>query len=196
MSKRNTGYPKLAQAQLVYQPEQGHILVAKDVAKGGIKRYYVYKSISEFLKDQEGRSKTYYEVIDGRMSQRLYFDIDIPITSDISKEGTDSFVLELLEHIKKCADSTEINVYTSHTVSKLSYHIVVQDLYLSGSSECKRKASEIVKSFKHPYTKYIDLSLYKSSQLFRLLGNAKMDSENYKTAWLGSGKFEDSLICH
>lgn len=226
------GYKRLIEAQQSFKP--GELLLGKDIASGGIKRYYIFPSVEEFLREQENHRKHYYEVLNGK--QRLYFDIDIPIpgksienTAIVDEDRCRAFLDRFTIHLYGCLPGAEINVYTSEAGNsqRYSFHIIVLNYYASDNIECKRRVQIIIDSYNRlyrnakdkgvysgsdvvdPYVKYIDISLYKRSQLFRVLGSSKIDKYNTKIQYRctrrlkhGSNEVDkiqelkDSLICH
>lgn len=54
-------YKKLVEAQSSLM--SGEMLLDKDIATGGIKRYYIFTTVEGFLKEQEYHRKHYYEII-------------------------------------------------------------------------------------------------------------------------------------
>ena len=105
---------------------------------------------------------------------------------------------DLYYHLKKKLKTEEsrpqINVYTSHTPDKFSFHIVVQNRIADNNIECKRQVVAALEGFEHDLCRYIDLTLYKRNQLFRLLGSSKIDKDNRKIWYCGSKEFQDSLV--
>jgi len=202
----NRFYKKLADAEQSLQP--GELLIAKDVAfdpryGGAIKRYYVFPSLEEFLIYQEGPHRHHYYEVISNGPQRIYFDIDIPIseitylcnlylgTGDcdvgvISDEFIDIFV----NFLRKEYPDVKINIYTSHIANKYSYHIVLINQIVKSNLENKKVATELVRKFQNQnpgfydeMAKFVDLSLYKTNQLFRLLGSTKIESNNLKVLY-------------
>lgn len=52
--------------------KEGEFLVAKDVAASGIKHFYIFDSIEEFLREQENHHKHYYErMLEAHLSEFL-----------------------------------------------------------------------------------------------------------------------------
>lgn len=75
------GYKRLVETQQSLRP--GEFLVAKDIASGGIKRYYVFRDLQEFEREQWNHRMHWYEILPD--FRRLYFDIDIPVSNTQQK---------------------------------------------------------------------------------------------------------------
>lgn len=207
-------YRKLAPAQ--ESLKEGEFLVAKDVAEGGIKIYQIFESIDEFLEYQELHRKHFYEIINGK--QRVYFDIDIPVdnTDNITIQDIEKFITRFKVYIRFYLGTDKINIYTSLPVeNRYSYHFVVLDKYVNSNTENKKLAITIVNSYTDKMSKtksynesidglikYVDLSLYKSNQLLRLLGSTKIGSKSIKVPYSiiehkeEKDIFKDSLIVY
>lgn len=187
------GFKKLILAQ--NDLKDGEFIVAKDIASGGIKRYYIFESLDEFEEEQHKHRMHWYEIINGR--QRLYIDIDIPASAEYADEHED-FIKDMKKHIRKELNKPTINIYSSHTKTRYSYHIVITDRYAKDNIDCKKQIEKLIKSFpdEDPLLEYVDLSVYKRNQLFRLLGSSKIDMGNTKIVYSGSEDLKDSLICN
>lgn len=167
-------FPRLDTA---YAYKKDHFLFAKDIIKDGtiVKEYYLFAKLSTFLEIND--QKHYYEVISG--PQRLYMDIDIPITEEITKEKIDGFIDDLEKHIKS-KYNTEVNIYSSHIKTKYSFHIIITKIGVRDNVQCKHRIEELLSGFENDYKKYIDMKVYRENQLLRLLGCAKIGKENTK----------------
>lgn len=214
-------YRKLIEAQ--ESLKSGEFIVGKDISEDGYKRYYVFVSLREYLIESERKESHFYEIVNGR--QRIYFDVDIPHDKLPDGENGDSltpaevdtmcddFIDRFIVFMRKTIKDVQINIYTSHTQKRHSYHIVLINKIAKDQVICAQNAIKIVHAYRDCYTKitgehddmlrFFDLTLYKRSQLFRLLGSCKMGKDNIKTMYkcdvIGKDKLEDlknSLICH
>lgn len=67
-------------------------------------------------------------------------------------------------------------IYTSHSVYKRSYHIIIDGYYHHNNKACKVVYESIAKRLKKDIAKLIDHMVYSSFQQFRLLGSQKPQS--------------------
>ena len=154
----------------------------------------------EFKKYREKIPEKYncfYETILEDKRRKPYFDIDINIESDIDFEyivliktpDLKSFDFEyiekdIVEEIKnsiiKLVENAVIVVYSSHTKNKLSFHIIVSNYYFTNHNECKEFYKKVVEDIKEEYREYIDETVYKNTQQFRILGSHKNGKDNTK----------------
>jgi len=123
------------------------------------------------------QQKCFYEVILPR-PQKIYFDIDI---NDIVKYPLEKVTRDLeifTEALRKLLiDLTRskflIQIYESHSESKISFHIVVDGIYVQNNL-CNKWICEKIESY------LIDPKVYKSIQQFRCLMAQKEGSNRPK----------------
>jgi len=168
-----------------------NLLFASDVKKiaGNVtKRFFVFKDIEEFEQYIQSQAKAgygnhFYEIIDG--VQRIYLDIDIPI-SDVTFPA-DEAITDLIQYIKQTPPylNTRIHTYTSHRANKLSYHIILADVFAHDQTQCKLRVQELLNDYedKLQLKPYIDMRVYRRHQHFRLLGASKSGVDNVKVPW-------------
>ncbi len=90
----------------------------------------------------EPEHRHFYEVILGDMHQKPHFDLDI--ATSLGVDG-DTVLYKVLDAICKCLDDVQVAldvnkdicIYTSHTSSKWSYHVVIQHWYHTDHHEAK-----------------------------------------------------------
>lgn len=181
-------YRKLLPAQQSVQEEEW--LLAKDVAIGGIKMYYIYQSIDQFLTDQEKHRKHYYEVLNGKV--RIYLDLDIS-KSDTSESEVENFLYELSERIHILYPMTKINIYTTPSETHYSYHLILPEIVVDSSLQAQRIVRQI-RQLNHPLSKFIDDKVYKTNQLFRMLGSSKIGQQIKIPYGDTSDILQDSLV--
>lgn len=123
-------------------------------------------------------TRCFFECIFSNQARKPYFDIDIPLP-DKHLEASE-LIKEMKNVIRKKLPESKIIVYSSHTSSKISYHLLVANYYLQNHLEAKIFADDIIKEISNPFSKYIDSCVYKSIQQFRLLGSHKYKKNNMK----------------
>jgi hypothetical protein len=171
-----------------------------------IYRYALFDTFVQFYKwyysIPQNSYKSFYEVIIGKNSQKPYFDIDI--TRDDAHTLGPVVLNELLNSITKTITidiEKDLCIYTSHNDKKFSIHIVINHWCYKNSIETKQFVLTVVD--KLPKTvmnidwdpKWVDTSVYKPTQLFRLLESTKLRKERYKKL-LTSFNYNDEIIIH
>lgn len=172
----------------------GGFAVAEDIQSHNnvTKRMLLFPTYDDFIKHQDTvDGKHFYEFIYG--IQRIYMDIDVP---NGDKGTYDDEVDTLISHIHSIYPNTKVNVYTSHRVGKLSYHLIVQNLYVYDNVQCKARVQAILDTYQGQIKQYIDTRVYRDMQQLRLLGSSKMGVDNTKVPYIGSTEFMDSLVSY
>ena len=144
------------------------------------REFLYFSSVQNFLEFNEKLNideKCYSEVILSEDTQKFRLDFD----ADKSIVFEKSYLDELHAALCEIVNSTIVyNVFTSHTVTKTSVH-VVYDLYTINSLHNKQiylLLKDKLKSCK--YFSHFDSSVYKSTQMFRLPGHHKHKSRVIK----------------
>jgi hypothetical protein len=150
------------------------------------KHFYVFKRVSEYLafSDQvPARDRHYYEVIFSEQRQRPKIDID-----GGSKESAE----RIRRKLRDMADGDKVIVCDSSAGRKFSRHLIVDKFYKDAAS-AKVLMDDVVANLNEDDAKYIDQSVYKDIQYFRLTGSAKMNGAIKKILTPGV-TFEQTLI--
>lgn len=153
----------------------GDSVVARQT-EGGKNTFAVFQSPAHLWNYIQTASHTsFYEVFKG--GQKPYFDIDI---EDLAVDG-DALVRDVFLALKKVVSQEfEFAVYTSHTASKLSYHIVLADVYVCDHHKSRQLCAMVAESMGSPDKRFIDAGVYNTVQNFRLLGCRKQGLDNPK----------------
>jgi len=169
--------------------------------------YTAFKSASgfyEFMRNTEPEKRCFFEIILGSKNQKPHFDVDINVST--LKEGVslDAFADDLIKTLTSTISDNlqktgtpKINVYTSHSKDKRSYHIVVENYYHRSNKEASAYYRQIVDKLPEHMRQYVDLSVYGPSQQFRLLGSSKFGNNRVKqteTNDLSKETFMNSLV--
>ena len=144
-------------------------------------RAYEYRNFGDerefwnFYKNLES-SKHYYEVIHGE--QKPYFDIDIKVKD--FKGDPENLIKNLIDSINKILGESEIIIYNSNGIKKLSYHVLVLDKYVRTYRENKNICLSIIDGMDEEFQEYMDSSVYTSTRLFRMVNSEKEGSLRMK----------------
>jgi hypothetical protein len=144
------------------------------------RRYTVFRNFNEFSKfffSQQDDEKCFYEMMREEDGRKPYFDIDI---DDVTFDYT-----SMIEQIKNTifdmiGKKIKILVFDSSTETKLSFHIIVDDVYLQSYKELLTFYDKVEEKLSEENRKYMDRSVYKSVQQFRITGSHKFMKNNVK----------------
>ena len=140
----------------------------------------------------------FYEVIFGHLPQKIYFDIDIPILEEeITYLESKNILLELITCIKNeipCILDSDIMIFNSHGPNKYSYHIVVDNWCFLDNKLNKLFYKIIMEKYPQKYHKFIDDSMYKSIQQFRIYNSHKWNTSRTKYLDVNSKWILDTSI--
>ncbi len=157
--------------------EKESIVICRQKEYREYKHFRNFLELSKELNETKNVDKCFYEVIFGNNDQKPYFDIDI---TDLNIDHT-KLIMDLKKNILEkypMIKDKDILVFNSHTTDKISYHVIV-DRWILPSYEYVRQFFDIVtKDLENK--EYIDKSMYKSIQQFRLYGSCKFGKKNYK----------------
>ena len=146
--------------------------------KKGWRKYGCFKdyaSFSVFFRECQEEDRCFYEMLTPEMSRKAYLDIDI---SDANEDINVNEVIEILTEI--IGEDSEVLVFTSHTENKKSYHIVVDKYCFLDYREMELFFDKVKEKASLNLQKYLDKSVYKSLQQFRILGSHKYQKSNTK----------------
>jgi hypothetical protein len=121
----------------------------------------------------------------GNFPHRPYFDIECEnATQEQAQEALNDILDALVDTLSELGSNVDATkdflVTSSHGESKKSFHIVLPYLAHRNNEEAKALCT-LVCSRLSPYTRsWIDRSMYKTKQQFRILGSQKPDSGRVK----------------
>lgn len=153
-------------------------------------RYFSsWPSPTDFLKYIQPVSKEnwcFFEYILGEQTQKLYFDVDMAL--ERVKGDPEKFATDLLDHLVTSILETFIErgivlnlernilIFTSHSKTKKSFHIVVDGYAVLNHKENFILANEVFETIPDEYLQFIDRGMYSSKQQFRLFQSQKLGS--------------------
>jgi len=158
-----------------------------------LRLFSLFSNYADFYRYQlkfKETDRSFFEVILGENSQKDHFDIEIT-TEKVEKDKLDQtgnelmyllltniFALYKKEGIELKDD--DILIYSSHGPNKRSYHIVVNNYARNGNKECEAFYKLAIENIDPSLSQFIDASVYKSIQQFRILGSQKRESNRPK----------------
>lgn len=159
-----------------------NIIICKQTEKG--RRFAMFTTPYELMDHNNSvqpDNRCFYEVILGKRARKPYFDIDVDLTHnpETNREVFDSYIEEFVENIKEFVSTyrPKIIVFTSHREDKLSYHIVVDRVYLKTNEDLKIFADKVITD---NLKDYIDSRVYNTVQQLRIIGSRKYGKKNVK----------------
>ncbi len=179
--------------------------------------YLVFADVHHFVayaNETPAIQRNFHEVIFGWMPQRIKFDIDAYFSNlDELPEFFDKFAdfLDVIVSIfylfyYEQLDENSIIITTSSgeaekngkIVHKCSYHIIINK-YVADSDEAKNFTENVISAADPEFVKYVDCSVNKKLQLFRLFGCTKlnvaeMNKPRFKTLITLNDVFIDNTL--
>jgi hypothetical protein len=174
--------------------KDNELLIALSINKkfvfGSFENIEKFAEYSYNIKDEY---KCFYEIILGDTPQKPHFDIDI---DKKFCEYNHELIKDLV--IEECINELKIDinnflVFSSHGEHKYSYHIIINNYIHKNNKEAKAFAYFIINKLPIQYQMYVDKSVYKSKQQFRIVRSQKVNSGRPKIL-LYKWKFFDKEI--
>lgn len=140
------------------------------------------------MSSAEPHTRSYYETIAKNDPQKPRFDIDISDDHWDYRLIVNDLLSALLATFNKLdikLGYKDVQIFNSNGISngkyKWSYHIVIDTYYHSCNDEALTFYNQVISRVNPNFREYIDKSVYKSLQQFRLLGNSKHGENRFKT---------------
>lgn len=169
--------------------DQSIILISRDIEHEGnmIKSFSYVSRLHHLLRYQDSlpeSKRCLYEVIRGRYSQKMKFDLDIPMSEDITEEHSEEIKNLLIDSILRLLPNIDLSkdviVMTSHSSQKRSYHIIISSYHCNDNDHAQQIYNRCVEHVPSWAQEYIDPKVYSSCQQFRLLGSSKLGKNRPK----------------
>lgn len=160
--------------------------------------YMVFDSLMEMIDEYNNTTnKHWFEVIPNGVKQRFKFDIDI--NKQIDKQAfldifTSAIVQTFKEQYKKDIEYDDLFITSSHSSEKTSFHIIIIPYGVKNVQESLRFTESVITNIPPEYKPFIDLSVYKPNQQFRMLYSSKVNSERIKQPVNHNLPFETSML--
>ena len=154
-----------------------------------------YLLVNEYINLFSPEERAFYEIIFGELPQKPHFDIDLEISEfeslypqhnvhQVAENIKDLVILKSMEIIANIDIEHDILIYDSHSSSKYSYHIVINNKCHSNHKEAKAFYDAVINKISAEtngnYLKFIDGSVYSPRQQFRLVRCQKWGSNRPK----------------
>jgi hypothetical protein len=144
------------------------------------RRFTVFENYLDFINFSQQTmliERCFYEILLPDKTRKIYFDIDLN-KGEINEQ-------DLIKVIKKAIfelinPETIILIFTSHTREKYSFHIILPQYHLANEIAAANFYQKTLEKIEEKYHPFIDNSVYKNTQQFRLLGSHKYGKANIK----------------
>ena len=109
----------------------------------------------------------------------------IPESQDLGDKVRNNLIDSIIKTLKnkdvEINLETDIMIYTSHSQSKLSYHIIINNFCHANNVEARAFYENVMDHVEPDFAKYIDKAIYSPTQQFRIVGSQKIDTTRIKT---------------
>lgn len=151
----------------------------------------------------------FFETVLGQCKQKPHFDLDVnliehaTVLAEVKDKNTDQIMDDMITYLV-CSIQQAFNemnlvlnlerdilLFSSHGEKKRSYHLVVNNYCHRTCDEADRFYKVIVRKMPPLFHRWVDHSVYKSIQQFRMEGSQKVGSGRIKqimTKWSYGGK--------
>lgn len=154
--------------------ESDNLLICQEL---NFRKYALFKNFAEFSKfyhKTPEEERCFYEMLKIDSPRKPYFDIDLDSSKDFD-------IVNFVEVIKRfLGKKIKILVFTSHTEKKKSFHVVVDNVYFETLEEIRYFYDKISEEVDINQRSFLDKSVYKSVQQFRIIGSHKYYKKNTK----------------
>lgn len=154
--------------------EKDNVLICQQLKS---RRYTIFKNFatfSNYFDKTPEEERCFYEMIRADEARKPYFDIDI-------EEDFDFDIVKMVTIIKKLLEEKiKILVFTSHNEKKKSFHIVVDNVCFKNFKELEMFYEKVTEELSEKEKSFVDKSVYKSVQQFRIVGSHKYGKNNTK----------------
>jgi len=107
---------------------------------------------------------------------KLYDDIVEDLLNNIINSIKDTFFMTYFKEL----ETDDILLTTSNRVDKYSYHIIINNYAVENNEEAREFTLNVCKLVDNKYKEFLDVSVNKCTQNFRLLDNQKANTNAFK----------------
>jgi len=197
LHKKKSVYSNKSVFDLNYKPEEQ--LKKFIIQNQKNMKYYVFDTIKQgldYIESLNNKDKNFIEIIFGNKKQKLKFDIDISnnnldyFNNNFTNESFEKFMINkiILTFNKlyvnkgiKLLTKNDIIICSSHSNNKISYHFIINNYFVNNNLESKYFKDQLkIIINNNSINKFIDDSVYKSTQGFRIINNTKPNQNRFK----------------
>jgi hypothetical protein len=154
-----------------------------------------YIDFFEYSRQFPSHERSFYEVIFGEAVQKPHFDLDLDLKDVLAlypNGDLDLIADTLVEHlISGCLEAIvgldlrrDILIYSSHSETKRSYHLIINHWCHDNHQEARAfydlMVTKISEATDGKYLEFLDSKVYSTLQQFRLVGSQKLGSNRPK----------------
>ena len=187
-----------------YYPEQGKVSLSdihsdQDIMDGflvsltrqNFKLYSLFSDFKDFIRYNDNitnpANRSFFECILGDKKQRPKFDVDVEVSDNLI-EFSDKILARLISSFRHFIPNinleTDVMIFTSHSVSKRSFHVIIRNYYHYDNIEAKAFYRAVMDKIDTKYNQHIDSAVYSKLQQFRIYGSQKEGSGRPKVQLL------------
>lgn len=165
--------------------DQDKFIIARDVTADGSKVFGTIKmsELQGYMRKVKREDRMFHERIHPNYRQKIFFDIDGDGPHDSSL--ITPYILTINKCIKRYTSASyQILLFTSSSEDKISYHIIVDGLYVKNIYYNRRFANYVCWMFEKDYPNIsclIDQGVYSVGRFLRICYSRKYGSNRYKT---------------
>lgn len=186
-------YYKLNDLYQDYPPEDGLIYLCHQRQSRTFRVVESVEELSELIESTSDYDRCYYEIVPPNRACRIYYDFDYTTQDNDVEQLTEELILAVKQCIltnaveKKYPIKEENLIITvSSGGNKVSVHLVITGVRVNNTTQAKYVAMSLIASLPSKYVEYVDHSVYKNNQQFRLLTCHKYLKDRVKMLWHGN----------
>jgi hypothetical protein len=161
----------------------------------GFNEYAVFRNalmLYEYCLTLTDEKRCLYEVIRSNLYQKFYMDIDIDLNAECKDvyhdrnqkisiaEQLPNLIRDSIIKARPEIQRSDIMIFNSHSNEKRSFHIIVDRWCVTNSNNNRKFFNLIIPYIPLPWRQYIDFSMYKSLQNFRIYMSTKFGKNRPK----------------
>ena len=157
-----------------------NLIVCQQLSTRKYTHFQNFAAFFRYFETLPESERCFYEILMPEKARKPYFDIDME-----KSKVQDFDEKQLFREIRKIfrevlGKEYTLLVFSSHTETKWSYHLVIDDFILQNYKECEVFFDRFTDKLSQKYKPYFDRCVYKSVQQFRIIGNHKFGKDNTK----------------
>lgn len=185
---------------LLNQYTSNKILVQLQSTRRLYSIFTTYTYLADYMIKFNPPHRCFYEVILSTRVRKIYFDIDMKDNLDQANIIKDKLIEAIinvfyLQYKINLSIQSDILLFTSHSESKKSFHIVVDNYCVLNNHENKKFYDLCINQLPTDYHPYIDHSVYSSLQSFRIFNSTKATEYRPKKAVTHYYHFDQEINC-